>query len=321
MEVRKLKRFIFLFWLMFLTLSEVYLLPSKSFADSGSVITDVHPVDPVKAKRAQVLWERGNAYADKGLTKKADEYWELAKQLDPSLSKAGMVLNSDSPSVPAAKDETDLTSVISFNSDPDRPYNNLVKNFFDKALLELRNKNYSQALESINQAQKLDPDNSQVQSLKNIIESKNSNVLLDRKVEEAKEQLVEGNVEEANEIVSGILQQRPDFQAALDLEEKIKESNNMNDSKETQSDLRRTEKKERKNHLMKKKASLLPSNGSEQDSKSKADEAYNLGLQSYRNGDLAGAKKFWNDVLGLDPGNQQARRYLDRLLEEHPELK
>jgi len=57
------------------------------------------------------------------------------------------------------------------------------------------------------------------------------------------------------------------------------------------------------------------------DSEAKADEAYNLGLQSYRNNDLVSAKKFWSDALELNPRHQQARRNLDRLLEEHPELK
>ena len=37
--------------------------------------------------------------------------------------------------------------------------------------------------------------------------------------------------------------------------------------------------------------------------------------------DLAAAKGFWGKVLEMNPRNIQAKRNLDRLLEEHPELK
>ncbi|HEY5039308.1 MAG TPA: hypothetical protein VIJ93_09580, partial [bacterium] len=58
-----------------------------------------------------------------------------------------------------------------------------------------------------------------------------------------------------------------------------------------------------------------------EDAQAGADEAYNLGLESYRKGDLAGAKKFWSETIRLNPQYVQARRNLDRLIEENPQLK
>ena len=60
---------------------------------------------------------------------------------------------------------------------------------------------------------------------------------------------------------------------------------------------------------------------SDKDTEAKADEAYNLGLESYRKDDFVNAKKFWQETLEIDPRNLQAKRNLDRLLEVHPDLK
>jgi tetratricopeptide (TPR) repeat protein len=71
----------------------------------------------------------------------------------------------------------------------------------------------------------------------------------------------------------------------------------------------------------KEKIKELSGNGVPEDSQAKADTAYNLGLESYRKGDLASAKKFWTQALELNPQSTQARRNIDRLSREHPELK
>ncbi len=70
-----------------------------------------------------------------------------------------------------------------------------------------------------------------------------------------------------------------------------------------------------------KKLSALSRNSVPESDESKADEAYNLGLDSYRNGDLDDAKKFWNQAIELNPQHLQAKRDLERLIEEHPEFK
>jgi hypothetical protein len=62
------------------------------------------------------------------------------------------------------------------------------------------------------------------------------------------------------------------------------------------------------------------SQNSTQSRKAKADEAYNLGLDSYRKDDFSSAKKFWEETLQIDPNYLQARQNLDRLTQEHPGL-
>jgi hypothetical protein len=59
---------------------------------------------------------------------------------------------------------------------------------------------------------------------------------------------------------------------------------------------------------------------SSQSRKAKADETYNLGLDSYRKDDYSSAKKFWEETLQIDPNYLQARQNLDRLNQEHPGL-
>jgi Tfp pilus assembly protein PilF len=64
----------------------------------------------------------------------------------------------------------------------------------------------------------------------------------------------------------------------------------------------------------------LSNSDSSTDRKAKADEAYNLGLESYRKDDFASAKKFWEEALQIDPHYIQAQQNLNRLTQEHPGL-
>jgi tetratricopeptide (TPR) repeat protein len=57
-----------------------------------------------------------------------------------------------------------------------------------------------------------------------------------------------------------------------------------------------------------------------EDRRAMADQAYNLGLESYRKGNWAEAMKFWEEVLRYVPGHAQAKRNLDRLRLEHVEI-
>ena len=68
------------------------------------------------------------------------------------------------------------------------------------------------------------------------------------------------------------------------------------------------------------KPQKAPAPINEKEAQAKADQAYNLGLESYRKNDYAAAKKFWEDTLQILPTHAQARRNLERLQEDHPEL-
>lgn len=404
-------------------------------------------IDPAKAQRAKEFMHLGNQYSDKGLVKKAQEYWDIAKSLDPdaAIEPNGNSANAESggrspesgliektsgkgqldrigeilKKAESARESNDNHSAFqyleqadeispkdprvsafrtqmmleTFQVDPEKPYNKLTKNYFDKAVVEFRNKHYVQALEAIEQAQKMDPDNSQIEKLMEMLENYNSEYLLNREVERAKTKWDEGNPDNAEEIIGNILLKHPGFQKALDLKAQFEKSvekekadavrpaldQAKRDEKENlylaaKSDFEKALKIDPKNkealsglervsamidplqakikemekaYLLKQKktadaclrdisrwepnypkleewkAKIVAMAGAEsgQDTEAKADEAYNLGLESYRKDDFVNAKKFWQETLEIDPRNEQAKRNLDRLLEEHPDLK
>ena len=52
-----------------------------------------------------------------------------------------------------------------------------------------------------------------------------------------------------------------------------------------------------------------------------AKEAYNNGVDAYNRGDFRAAKNFWEQTLSLEPAYLQAQSSLDKLKNEHPEIK
>lgn len=309
--------------------------------------------------------------------------------------KASSILvkaESVSPQEPPVEALREKIILENFISNPDRPYNDLVKSDFEEAARYYRNGHYDLALESVGEAQKIDPANPQVLDLKKMIAKKNETALLTKDVERAREQWKEGNGEIALEILSETALKNPDFQLALDLKAQIEDDIRNKEAGQAKVILSRAQKEEGKNQFdeaqrdYRKILDLSPQNKTaleglsrvsgvadalqdkirslekavqaEQKEKAKyywneirkmspenpnldhwkrevdalpvdtvggsaakADEAYNIGLESYRKGDLQSAKKFWSAALELDPKQIQAKRNLERLLEEHPELK
>lgn len=411
-------------------------LPYRDFADIGTSADTPTPVktsiESGSVKRSDELWERGNELARKGYARKANEYWEMAQQLDSSVSsrltkaeplspdsdkqkrmdelvaraeeacdkrdfslalKYADTVESLSPNEPRVEAIRERATLEDYKSDPDRPYDSMVKGLFDKAVDEYRSQNYSRALETVEKALEMDKDNQQVQKLKKLIESENSETQAEKDVARAESLWEDGDLEDASQAVEKVLQDNPDYPQALALKKKMEESAGEQMKKEADASLEIASQKEKdskyleaqkyfekvlkvdpgnpeavkglervralvdpvdgklvdlekavngdekakaeklvaeikkmdpQNSALKKwekRVAAMAAPSSTLDSEAKADEAYNLGLQSYRNNDLMSAKKFWSDALELNPGNQQARRNLDRLLEDHPELK
>lgn len=420
---------------------------AKENADLSPAPTPTISIDPAKAQRAKEFMHLGNQYSDKGVVKKAQEYWDIAKSLDPDiaiepngnsthaesgalstdsglnekttgkgqqdpigeiLKKAESARESNeahsafqyleeadeiSPKDPRVAAFRDQMMLETFQVDQEKPYNKLTKNYFDKAVVDFRNKHYAQALEAIEQAQKMDPDNPQIEKLMEMLENYNSENLLNREVERAKNKWDEGNTDNAEEILGNILLKHPGFQKAIDLKAQIdksiekekadamrpvldkaksdeKENRYMAEKSDYEKALKidpqnkeasaglervsamidplqaRVKEMERAYQLKQKKTAeaclrdiskwdpnypnltdwktkiaAMVGMDSDKDTEAKADEAYNLGLESYRKDDFVNAKKFWQETLEIDPRNLQAKRNLDRLLEVHPDLK
>jgi tetratricopeptide (TPR) repeat protein len=280
-----------------------------------------------------------------------------------------------------------------FKTDPDRPYNRLVKNYYDNALKYYRQKHYPESLDAIDQAQRLDPDNTQVKNLLGLIQDSNSSLLTDKNIQEANKEWKNGESQKALSILDNVLKINPDSRAALDLKKQIEASTDQQNRERIAKGLDAAKKDEQNNQFLdaknkytevlkldpkndqaakglervtgyidpvqqkiaslekalkanqKDKAKkyyneikeLSPDNPklsawkvkvdamidptAAKDTTAKTDETYNLGLDSYRKGDLADAKKFWEETLELDPNYSPAQKNLDRLLQDHPELK
>jgi tetratricopeptide (TPR) repeat protein len=406
------------------------IFPSWNLAQTATVTPLPTLSESENSRRADELWERGNDLARKGYENKADEYWGAAEKLDASvterLSKAAPLaadtetqkrvdeliskaeescdkkdfslalkyadaVESISPHEPRVAAIRERVTLEDYRSDPDRPYDSMVKNLFDKAVNEFRNQNYSRALETVDQALEVNEENQQLKDLKTLIESKNSDVQAEKDTTRAEGLFEEGDMQGASEVIETVLQDNPNYEPALELKKKIEDSVGKEKMKQSQDDLEAATQKEKDGqYLVAKKyyeKALQEDPGNEEaekglqrvrtlvdpvegelaelektvrmgdkptaeklvleiekidpqtpglkklkekveamsapnsDSEAKADEAYNLGLQSYRNNDLVSAKKFWSDALELNPRHEQARRNLNRLLDEHPELK
>ncbi len=133
-----------------------------------------------------------------------------------------------------------------FKVDEKDSINPISKNYFDEAAGYYRHGKFADALQSINQAEELAPENLQILNLKNIIEEDDSNVLLSQEVQRAKQQLDDGNPEIASEILDNLLKKNPQFQPALDLQTEMKESQKRETSSEAHLTLDQADKEEKK---------------------------------------------------------------------------
>jgi tetratricopeptide (TPR) repeat protein len=322
---------------------------------------------------AQSAYE-GNNYGE------AQKYVELAAQMAPV-----------DPQVKTLRSKILLED---FKDDPDRPYNKLVKSDFLEAVEYYHHKHYAQALEKLEQAQNIDPDQLQVRDFTAQVQLENSDVLNAKEVQRAQKEWKEDNGDMALEILNNVLKKSPQFQPALDLKKQISsvtEKEKFDQVAPLLSKARRTEgadqflearkyyqevlkndpqneearkglervmglidpllkklkelesaidanQKEKAQAALeeieqlapkhpklaswrKKIAALGKSNETSEDSQAKADEAYNLGVESYRKDNWVEAKRFWVQAVELNPQHLQAKRSLDRLLEDHPDLK
>ncbi len=239
-------------------------------------------------------------------------------------------------------------SLDDYQENPDHPYNAMVKNFYEQAVVNYGKGDNLHALELLKKAEELDPSQPQVEALVQKIQGPSdapSNGLLDQ-VHAA---LKKGNQEEALAKLEDYLDEHPDDEEALELKEQIEGKNGSASTLKTA--LTKAEKADQAGETplavqwYKKALNLDPNNKeaaaalsrlktdaqpshkktklklSDADAQAQSDQAYNLGLESYRKSDYAAAKKFWEETLQILPTHLQARQNLDRLMTEHPELK
>ncbi len=193
-----------------------------------------------------------------------------------------------------------------YDENPDHPYHAMVHSLYEQAVNDLSKGDRYRALSHLKKAAELDPLQPQVRNLLEKTEGTPPHPAVDQ-VEQARTVWKSGDQERALSQLDDILANDPNNENALALKKEII----------------RKRKKEHSQYTPKKprKAEKTPTPINEKETQAKADQAYNLGLESYRKNDYAAAKKFWEETLRILPTHPQARRNLERLQQDHPELK
>jgi tetratricopeptide (TPR) repeat protein len=247
-------------------------------------------------------------------------------------------------------------SIPDFEENPDHSYNSMVKSLYKQAVLAYSAGDRTSALGYLNKAADLDPAQAQVLVFRKMILAGNpekpsgapgtpnqdqagegSNKTLSAEDLGAGAQRAEanGDLVKARILYSKALRLKPDqaeWTSALDklnrelarvrFESALKDKN-LYEARAAFTKLKALDQDNPHMSDWKKQLDTLQAEGKgdHSDSDAQADQFYNMGLHCYANDDFAGAKKNWEETLKLQPNHQQAARNLQRLTDEHPELK
>lgn len=192
-----------------------------------------------------------------------------------------------------------------WEGDPSRPFNRVVEGLFRSAVRDARAGHPQGAREALAKALTLDPTNPKVLDLREHLREASGDGAHRAVLDEARRALKRGDPHAALASLDKLDDAGGEDPEAAALRQKALAA--------TQGD---GEKKKR----VRKKARVSAAPVEDQDAKARADEAYNLGLESYRKGNWAGAQSFWEQALKNDPNHRASRKALDRLLAEQPGL-
>jgi tetratricopeptide (TPR) repeat protein len=250
------------------------------------------------------------------------------------------------------------SSIPDFEENPDHAYNAMVKSLYKQAAQAYSTGDKSSALTYLNKAVDLDPTQTQVQSFRQLIlagadeipqgeqttpgvtsskerpdDKLSSTENADDLAARAKKAELNGDLLKARTFYEKALNLKPnepDWSSKIGLLnrklalEKFKialKEKNLAEARTAFEKLKALDPNNPQLPDWKKQLDSLQSPSIGDDSQAQADQFYNMGLESYRNNDYAGAKKYWQEALKLQPNHQQAANNLQRLIDEHPELK
>jgi tetratricopeptide (TPR) repeat protein len=197
--------------------------------------------------------------------------------------------------------------VDAFQEDSDRPYNKMVETLYNRAVEDYGKAQPDDALALLKKAQELDPVQPQVQNL------------LEKVRQTVSDSGSKAGLTHASSVDTDV---EKDFQTddSPGSKRKIKLTKNESIASYFKtSETVKTPKKKKKSGSKKPKPEKMASLTSE-GVQAESDQTYNLGLESYRSGNYADAKKYWEQTLLINPNHLQAKRNLDRLKTEHPDL-
>ena len=215
--------------------------------------------------------------------------------------------NSDSSATTVSDQET-------FQEDPDHPFNKMVEVLYDRAVEDYDKGQTDDALSLLKKAQELDPIQPQVQTL---LEKVRSSVAYPNPSSNLSQSSVSTDIADDFKADSDVSVKGKGASTTDVSDDSSKSSKKSSKTGKSKSSKSKKEKKEDKKSSKKSKKTAPEDSG---DTKAEADQAYNLGLASYAQGNYADAEKFWQQTLEIDPNHMQAKRNLTRLKAEHPDL-
>jgi len=232
---------------------------------------------------------------------------------------------------------TRLSVCVPFVENPNRAYNTLVKSLYEQAEQAYGQGDDKSAINYLEKAQKVDntepqvlaflarlspqtPDNSTQKFIEDSL-AKAQKAEADKKIHDAETEYAEVlKVDPKNQTaIEGIYRlQAQLLQQAADLIEKEIKEGDYPKAKTLLVKIKQDFPNDVRIKEWQDQIDELAGAGTVAERNAKADEAYNLGLDSYRKDDFDSARKFWEQTLQIDPQYIQAQQNLDRLNQEHP---
>jgi tetratricopeptide (TPR) repeat protein len=232
---------------------------------------------------------------------------------------------------------TKLSVYTPFVENPDRAYNTLVKSLYEQAGQAYGRGDIKSAIDLLEKAQQVDPTEPQVLAfaaqLKPQADDNSTQKFIADAIAKAQKAEVDKNIRDAEKWYAEVLEVDPKNKTAVESIDRLQTVLLEQAAQLIEKDIKDGDYPKAKTLLVKIKQDYpndvrikqwedqidqLSQGGTVSDRQAKADEAYNLGLDSYRKDDYVSAKKFWEQTLQIDPQYIQAQQNLDRLNQEHP---
>ncbi len=269
------------------------------------------------------------------VNKPFDDY-ELTVFVNGQDAQIPMIVNL----APDKKTAYTLPLYAPFQENPNRPYNTLVKSLYDQAGQAYIQGDTAAAIDFLEKALKVDSTEPQVLAFLNKLQPQSptdnsSEQFIANTLAKAQKAEAEKNFHDARSSFADVLKVDPKNSAAREGMQRI-EAHLLEDAAKFLEGYIKDGDYQKAKPILAKIKQAFPNDGrikgwqekidqlanasSPSDRKAKADETYNLGLESYRKDDFASAKKFWEETLQIDPQYIQAQQNLNRLTEEHPGL-
>ncbi|GEM_PF-3977744 len=259
---------------------------------------------------------------------KANKYYKESKLLN-ALAELQDILKLDKENKTASQMIKEISNE-EFLFDDTKPFQSLVKELYEKGMAFYRKGLYKEAIEKFEKAKDLDAANNQVKKFLNLSQEKLLSIKdkedEDRLIEQADKARTDGEIKKARSLYEKVYinnknNKHAEFyvnefnRISNELFEKakaLKEENKMRESYEKIKEALEFNEKNISAKDMEKelKIKLAIFNEKEKTQK-KVNQLYNKGVACFEKGDYESACKYWDEVLKINPDDEQAKKNIE----------